>query len=289
VKLWAISDLHVGHAENRRFLQELEGHPDDWLALAGDLGETSEQLAFVFETLGPRFRQLVWVPGNHELWANGRGTPRGLAKYAALVALCRKYGVLTPEDPYACFNDGSRSYLIAPLFTLYDYSFGLQGQSVEAAKAWSRSLGVECADEYLLHPDPYPSREAWCAARCALTEERLAAALAESALPSVLINHYPLRAELARLPAIPSFRIWCGTTRTHDWHVRFRAAVVLFGHLHIPQVQRIDGVRFEEVSLGYPRERARRPALARGLRQILPDPAAHATAVVQASNTASVP
>ena len=56
----------------------------------------------------------------------------------------------------------------------------------------------------------------------------------------------------------PEFAQWCGTERTADWHLRFRAAAVVYGHLHIPRTTWHDGVRFEEVSLGYPREWERR-------------------------------
>jgi hypothetical protein len=43
VKLWAISDVHVGHAENRRLVADLPARPDDWLALVGDIGETLDE------------------------------------------------------------------------------------------------------------------------------------------------------------------------------------------------------------------------------------------------------
>ncbi|MCW7540230.1 metallophosphoesterase [Aquabacterium sp. A7-Y] len=278
MKLWAISDLHVAHPLNRDAVLSLPAHPDDWLLLAGDLGETLEHLGFVIETLRPRFRQLVWVPGNHELWSlpqeAGGGGLRGEAKYRALVQLCREHGVLTPEDPYPLFvPDGGVPHLIAPLFVLYDYSFCPPGMDPDAARAWAREAGIECADEHLLHPDPYPSREAWCAARCALTETRLDAALAGHPGPTVLVNHFPLLAELARLPLLPRFSPWCGSRRTRDWHRRFRAAVVVSGHLHIRHQRFIDGVRFEEVSLGYPRQWLRHPGAQAALRQILPAPA----------------
>jgi hypothetical protein len=42
-------------------------------------------------------------------------------------------------------------------------------------------------------------------------------------------------------------------------------------HLHIPRTTWYDGVRFEEVSVGYPREWRRRKPY-RWLRQVLPDP-----------------
>jgi hypothetical protein len=104
------------------------------------------------------------------------------------------------------------------------------------------------------------------------TERRLAAR--DPALPVVFVSHYPLVRDPTRVLRYPQFAQWCGTTRTHDWHVRFNAAAVVYGHLHIPRVTWHDGVRFEEVSIGYPREwrqRARRPGVPR---QILPAPGA---------------
>ncbi len=274
MKLWAISDLHVGHPENRRIIENLAEHPGDWLILAGDLGETADHLRFVITTLLPRFARLLWVPGNHELWTIPSAGPlRGEAKYFDLVALCRSYGVLTPEDPYELFDDGKKRYLIAPLFVLYDYTFCPEGLGLgdeEAALAWARESGIECADEHVLHPDPYPRRSAWCAARCAYSEARLTQALQAHDGPTILINHFPLRPEHAVLPLIPRFSIWCGTRRTTDWHRRFRAAAVVYGHLHIPKTHFLDGVRFTEVSLGYPRQWRRFPEIATRPRQILP-------------------
>jgi hypothetical protein len=272
MKLWAISDVHVAHPDNQRFIQGLPAFPDDWLALGGDVGETVDDLSFVLDAVCSRFRRVVWAPGNHELWTVPADSPRGEAKYQALIAACRAHGVLTPEDPYPVFHDGARDYLVAPLFTLYDYSFCPDGMTPEAARAWARESGIECADEHVLFPDPYSSREDWCAARCAVTEARLTAALAENELPTVLIDHFPLLQELAQLPRIPRFQIWCGTRRTRDWHRRFHAAAVVFGHLHIPQRRVIDGVPFHEVSLGYPAQRRRRGGGLPGLRQILPAP-----------------
>jgi hypothetical protein len=45
----------------------------------------------------------------------------------------------------------------------------------------------------------------------------------------------------------------------------------VYGHLHIPRTTWYDEVRFEEVSVGYPREWHRRKPY-RWLRQVLPDP-----------------
>jgi hypothetical protein len=142
---------------------------------------------------------------------------------------------------------------LAPLFLLYDYTFRLPGdETAEAALKTAYEAGVVATDEMVLHPDPYPDRAAWCRDRVAATEARLAALPAGTR--TVLVNHWPL----TRLPTLvlrhPEFAIWCGTEASADWHVRFDAAAVVYGHLHIPRTTYEDGVRFEEVSIGYPRE-----------------------------------
>jgi 3',5'-cyclic AMP phosphodiesterase CpdA len=271
VKLYAISDLHVGFEVNRQALQALPAHPDDWLILGGDLGESVEHLEFVLQCLLPRFARLLWVPGNHELWClpdDPLGL-RGEARYQALVKVCQRHGVLTPEDPFVEWRGPGGPCVLAPLFVLYDYSFRPSDVPLDRAVDWAAETGVVCTDEHFLHPDPYPSRVAWCEARCAASERRLAAV----GKSMILINHFPLRQELVFLPMIPRFSIWCGTTRTEDWHRRFGATVVVSGHLHIRSTRWIDGVRFEEVSLGYPRQWRPDKGVEPYLREILPGPA----------------
>lgn len=273
MKLHAISDLHVGFEANRRLWAALGDHHDDWLAIAGDVGETDDDLRFVLQVATARFQRVLWVPGNHELWTvpPRNGNLRGEARYHHLVAVCRDHGVLTPEDPYPTWPGSGPPCVLAPLFLLYDYSFRPDHVPEDQALAWARLSGVECADEIALHPDPHPSRAAWCRARCAITRERLAGVPPDCR--TVLINHYPLRRDLARLPRIPQFSIWCGTRETESWHLTYRAIAVVSGHLHIRSTRWIDGVRFEEVSVGYPRERPPGRLAEDFLREILPGPA----------------
>jgi 3',5'-cyclic AMP phosphodiesterase CpdA len=270
--LLAISDLHVGHAENRRFVERLAPDSEgDWLIVCGDVGDSIEDVEWALSLLGARFARVLWTPGNHELLTQ-RGEdhePRGDFRYRRLVELCRGLGVLTPEDPYSTWNGPGGPAVVAPLFLLYDYSFG-SNVAATKAEALQRAYdaGVVCVDEFLLHPDPYASREEWCDARVRGTEARLAAC--EPGVPTVLVNHFPLNEAPTRVLRHPEFAQWCGTRRTADWHSRFGATAVVYGHLHIPRTTWHDGVRFEEVSLGYPREWARRSGAPNGLRRILP-------------------
>ncbi|WBB80364.1 metallophosphoesterase [Micromonospora sp. WMMD882] len=274
-RLTAVSDLHVAHAENREIVSRMRpGSPDDWLLVAGDVAERFADVRWALGLLAERFAKVVWAPGNHELWTppDDPVTARGVERYELLVELCRDLGVVTPEDPYPVWHGEGGPARIVPLFLLYDYTFLPPGLTTkEAALAHAYETGVVCTDEMLLHPDPYPSREAWCEDRVTRTEKRLTDL--DPALPTVLVNHYPLVRTPTRILRYPVFAQWCGTVRTADWHTRFGAAAAVYGHLHIPRTTWHDGVRFEEVSLGYPREwRARGVPTPGRPRQILPDP-----------------
>lgn len=269
--LLAISDLHVGHAANRRFVEGLRPASDgDWLIVAGDVGDSLEDVEWALALLARRFAKLLWTPGNHELLSpRDGGEPRGEERYRRLVEICRVHGVITPEDPYPVWDGPGGPVVVAPLFLLYDYSFGDNvGADKEESLRRAYDAGVVCVDEFLLHPDPYPSREAWCRARVRETEARLGDLPAEAT--TVLVNHVPLTDVPTRVLRHPEFAQWCGTRLTADWHRRFRASAVVYGHLHIPRTTHQDGVRFEEVSLGYPREPGHPQRVRTGPSQILP-------------------
>ncbi|WP_406405681.1 metallophosphoesterase family protein [Streptomyces sp. NBC_01643] len=260
-QLLAVSDLHVAYADNRDIVSSLHPGTDaDWLLVAGDVGEKVADIERALALLSERFAKVVWVPGNHELWTHPSDPVRlrGEARYLHLVELCRSLGVLTPEDPYPVWEDADGPVTVAPLFLLYDYTFRVPGATTrDESLAIAHRAGIVCADEHFLHPDPYPTRDDWCRARVRETELRLAGIPEDHR--TVLVNHYPLVREPTDVLRHPEFAQWCGTELTRDWHRRFRAAAVIYGHLHIPRVTHHDGVRFEEVSIGYPREWRGRP------------------------------
>jgi 3',5'-cyclic AMP phosphodiesterase CpdA len=275
MRLLAISDLHLGHRANREALSAVSEFPEDWLIVAGDVGESADHLALALRELTPRFRRVIWTPGNHELWSprHVENATRGEARYDELVGICRQFGAISPEDPYPIWPDEPDTFIV-PMFLLYDYTFRPRDVAAAHAVAWARESGVVCGDEFMLDPRPWPSRSDWCHARVSATAARL------DALPvvsrTVLINHWPLRADLARPPRIPRFSIWCGTTATEDWGRRYRARAVVSGHLHLRTTLWRHGVRYDEVSLGYPRDWRQDRGLAYYLREILPGTSAEA-------------
>ena len=277
-KLWAIADLHLSYKSNREEWTKLRAKGvEDGLVLAGDgtlsfarvesirltttlVGESISTLNYAFETAKKCFRHVFWVPGNHELYTLASAPEeeqhlRGEAKYMACVDAARKHGVLTPEDEYMTWRyvneDGTRTAaVICPIFTLYDYSFRPDDITREGALDWAMQENIRATDESLLWPTPYASRDEWCHKLVAQGETKLQRA-ADSGLTLVIINHWPLREDIIYIPRVPRFTLWCGTKKTKDWHKTYGAKVVVSGHLHVPRTDWIDGVRFEEVSLGY--------------------------------------
>ncbi len=269
MKLWAIADLHLAADRNRDGLRALPAYPDDWLVVAGDVCEGIALFTEALTFLTAQFARVVWVPGNHELWLTDSGSaPLGsVAKYRAFVAAARRLGVLTPEDPFVAWPPTGD--VIVPLCTLYDYSFRPADVALADVVAWAAELRNVAADEHLIDARPFQGMAGWCAERCAETGDRLDRELPAGAR-TILVGHYPLRQDLVRIPRIPRFTPWCGTVRTEDWHTRYRAVAAISGHLHVRRTDWRDDTRFEEVSLGYPKQWDQAKGLAHYLREVLP-------------------
>ena len=229
------------------------------MIVAGDVADRVADIEWTLRLLRDRFERVIWAPGNHELWTVSRDEVqlRGVERYRHLVELCRRLDVLTPEDEYPVWSGADEDLVVAPLFLLYDYSWRPTGMTIPEALRVGRDTGVYATDEFLLHSDPFPSKQAWFEERLTITQARLEAIDADRR--TVLVSHWPLNRLPTTILRYPHFAMWCGSERTQDWHRRYRAAVAVYGHLHIPVSFELDGVRHEEVSLGYPREWRQRP------------------------------
>ncbi|KAI0885737.1 uncharacterized protein GGS22DRAFT_179463 [Annulohypoxylon maeteangense] len=260
MKLYAIGDLHLSYEYNRKALDDLTPHLDDGLILCGDVGESADHLNLAFRVAKRNFKDVWWCPGNHELYTLGsspRPHLRGEAKYRRCVELAREHGVLTPEDEFVVWGDEGEGekVLVCPVFTLYDYSFRPKDVERKDALKWAEERDTVATDEFLLHPDPYATRDEWCRVLVDRFEKKIEEARVRNpGLKTVLVNHWPLREDLVFIPRVPRFSLWCGTTLTREWHARFDAKVVVSGHLHVPRTDWKGGVRFEECSLGYPKQ-----------------------------------
>ncbi|WP_406504080.1 metallophosphoesterase [Streptomyces sp. NBC_00212] len=273
--LLAVSDLHVVHAENRTLVDSLRPASDgDWLIVAGDIGEKFDDVAWALRLLAGRFAKVIWTPGNHELWTHPQDpcTLRGEARYGHLVALCRDLGIATPELRMA--QHLRRPTDQGPVVDQDGPQRGVEHRQTplalrDALPAPCRAAGVWVGvEEVLVGADD---------ARVVRDAKRLGRRGGTGRAERVVVEGEERGHRHRSVGALPDrvgiLAQWCGTELTADWHLRFRAAAVIYGHLHIPRVTHYDGVCFKEVSVGYPREwRVRPPRIP--LRRVLPAPVA---------------
>ena len=80
-RLLAVSDLHIGYPENRAYAESLApGHPDDWLIVAGDVGESFADVGFVLapENVSDRLES---AGVNTQIFAGGQPHERPIGPY----------------------------------------------------------------------------------------------------------------------------------------------------------------------------------------------------------------
>ncbi len=132
MKIYALSDVHIDYPQNREWLFALSetDHQRDIMILAGDITHELSLLGEVLAALRGAFRDVVFVPGNHELWVEGveeREHDCSLEKFHAIRELCASLDVATEPVHYDHLS-------IVPLFGWYDFSFGQPDRHLR--RAW---------------------------------------------------------------------------------------------------------------------------------------------------------
>src|SRR6185295_3817488 len=117
MRLFATSDLHTDYKENFRWLQELSDteYLEDTLIVAGDISDRLEIIRETLLLLRSKFRQLLFTPGNHELWVRSAEID-SIGKFQLILDLCDELDIATKplrlEDVW-----------VVPLFSWYDGVF----------------------------------------------------------------------------------------------------------------------------------------------------------------------
>jgi len=166
-KLYAISDIYIGFADNKVAWSKLKRYSGDGLILCGDVGDFAKQLRSAFQRATECFDIVWWCSGNYELYTLPNKFDldvREERKYQECVDIAREYNVLSLEDEFVVWEGEGDPAIIASIFTLYDYSFRPDDVSLEGVVAWAREKNTEATDEFLLYPDSYSSWQDWCKA-----------------------------------------------------------------------------------------------------------------------------
>lgn len=226
--IYAISDLHTDFRENRAALERapMSGHRDDVLIVAGDVADSETVLRETLELLAGRFREVFFVPGNHELWVRGEERD-SMEKFQAVLRICDQAGVRTAPARVG-------NAWVVPLFSWYDASFDVNGEgAADELEAW--------ADRYFTR---WPAGLGPVdAAFLAMNEPHVRRYDA----PVVTFSHFVPRPELVPSVKYLRFRglpLVAGSLGIEAQVRAIGARVHVFGHTHIPEDRVLEGVRY---------------------------------------------
>ncbi|KAJ6370638.1 hypothetical protein OIU77_001198 [Salix suchowensis] len=267
-RVFVLSDLHTDYPENMNWVKSLstKAYKNDLLLLAGDVAETYRNFYLTMSLLKDRFEHVVYVPGNHDLWC--RSVPAGhpyyldsLEKLNQLLDACRGLGVQT--RPMVLFGLG-----IAPLFSWYHESFD---REMDIASIRIPSLEMVCKDFHACKwPRELSNRDTSLALYFdAMNKENEDAIklMKNTCTQIITFSHFLPRQELCpekrmlfypNLPKIVGSDFLEVRIRSIHGSKGNASACHVFGHTHFCWDSVLDGIRYIQAPLAYPRERKRR-------------------------------
>ncbi|EYU34188.1 hypothetical protein ABFS82_03G030600 [Erythranthe guttata] len=264
-KVFVVSDLHTDYPENMSWVKSLprRTHDNDVLVVAGDVAETSANFVQTMSFLKDKFRHVFFVPGNHDLWLRREETPflDSVDKLEKLLDECRKIGVITKPTIVGGLG-------IIPLYSWYHESFDAEKDITEFRIP---SLEMACKDFHVCRwPDGLQNRDNSLALYFdSLNDENWETVedILTRCSHIISFSHFVPRQELCpekRMLYYPNLPKIIGSNYLET---RIRAihgaeggpsACHVFGHTHFCWDAIIDGIRYVQAPLAYPRERRRR-------------------------------
>jgi hypothetical protein len=238
MRVFAVSDIHVDYGLNWRWICGLSNldYRDDVLIVAGDVSDSLTRLAVTLETLAGKFRHLLYVPGNHELWVVRDPVHwTSLEKFDQVCEVARCSGASMEVFRH-------KDLAIVPLLGWYDFSFGVPSSDLRAA--WMD-----------FHACRWP--EKFDMADVARHFESLNQIELREADRVITFSHF--------LPRIDILPTWTplqkrfldpvlGATRLETQVRALNSRLHVYGHSHMNHCVLIHGVSYVNCALGYPHE-----------------------------------
>ncbi|ERN10220.1 uncharacterized protein LOC18438392 [Amborella trichopoda] len=264
LRVFVLSDLHTDYSENMVWIKGLSvmNYKNDVLLVAGDVAETYEMFVYTMSLLKDRFHGVFFVPGNHDLWCRRKGEKYhdSLAKLSALLDACRELGVETSPN----IVDGVG---IIPLFSWYHESFDREKDITGVAIP---SLKMACKDFHACKwPKNLSSKDLSLAKHFDDINAKHTDAtngIVSRSKQIITFSHFLPRPELCpekrmlfypNLPKVIGSDYLEARLRTlHGIHGSPHACH-MFGHTHFCWDIWLQGIRYVQAPLAYPRERKR--------------------------------
>lgn len=239
MRVFALSDLHIDYTGNKQWVADLSAgdYRNDVLILAGDVSDSIQRLDWCLSTLVARFKKVLYVPGNHELWVIRDEAPgTSLDKFQQVLRSVESCGV--SMQPFH-----ANGLSIVPLLAWYDYSFGQPSQELldawmdYRACSWPEHFSVREIAEYFLGFNH---------------------SFLETRNDTVIsFSHFMPRVDI--MPGyIPAKRKMLypvlGSTGLEAQIRQLRPVIHVYGHSHLNRHVTLDGVLYINNAFGYPHE-----------------------------------
>ena len=239
MRVFALSDLHIDYEENARWVSKLSvaEYQNDVLILAGDVTDQQRLLGWCLTLLAKRFRKVLFVPGNHDLWVVREDCDKNsLQKFDDICAVAESSGA-----SMQAFCDQGLS--IIPLLTWYDYSFGEPSEELKAiwmdyrACRWPNGLTEK---DIVAHFEEINKKQSSLAAGKVITYSHF--------LPRIdLMPGFIPKSKRLLYPVLGSAQL--------DLQLRqFNPDIHVYGHSHVNRQVKIDGIFYINNAFGYPSE-----------------------------------
>jgi predicted phosphodiesterase len=243
MRVFAVSDIHVDYDVNARWIANLSlvDYRDDVLILAGDVTDELKLLEWCLGALTLRFRKVLFVPGNHDLWVlRETQETNSLRKFADVVDVVESSGAsMVP------LRIGDLE--IIPLLGWYDYSFGEPGDHLKSV--WMDFRACRW-------PDGFDEKQI-SAHFAALNDRHAGVRQGRQCGTTITFSHFVPRIDLmpSYVPAqVQLLYPVLGATRIERQLRALRPDIHVYGHSHLNRNVTIDGVSYINNAFGYPNE-----------------------------------
>ena len=239
MRVFALSDIHIDYSANAMWVANLSvaEYQDDVLILAGDVTDIQKLFGWCLNMLTKRFKKVLFVPGNHELWVMREDREKNsLQKFDDICAVVESTGA-----SMQAFHE--RGVSIVPLLGWYDYSFGEPSQELRAmwmdyhSCRWPAGFAER---DIAAHFAAFNDEQSGIASGKVITFSHF--------LPRIdLMPEYIQGAQRVLYPVL-------GSVQLESQLRRLNPAIHVYGHSHVNRQVKIDGVLYINNAFGYPDE-----------------------------------
>jgi predicted phosphodiesterase len=239
MRIFAVSDIHVDYDANAKWVGALStsDYRNDVLILAGDVTDQRTLLEWALGALTRRFKKVLFVPGNHDLWViRDDHAKNSMQKFDEVCDVVEQSGA--SMQPFR-----ERGISIIPLLTWYDYSFGQPTDELKAmwmdyrACRWPAGYTDQ---EVTAHFSAFNDQQASVPGDKVITYSHF--------LPRIdLMPRFIPSAAQALYPVL-------GSKQLDVQLRRLKSDIHVYGHSHVNRQVKIDGVSYINNAFGYPNE-----------------------------------